>query len=79
MLAVQVPGDTVAGSSSENDSVAGVELMLAGALTTVKTAVPCCKVSRVTTLPLPLVESSTKLIFIVDPRANEDAACPAAF
>ena len=40
---------------------------------------PCCRVTRHTTLPLPLVESRTKFIFTVDPRANDVTGCPALF
>lgn len=67
----------MAGISCENDSVVGVVLMLAVVVAMLKTAVPCCRVIRQTTLPLPDVESRTKVIFAVDPRANDVAGCPA--
>jgi hypothetical protein len=74
-----VPADTLEGISCENDSVVGVVLMLAVVVAMLNTAVPCCRVIRQTTLPLPLVESRTKLIFAVDPRANDVVGCPALF
>lgn len=55
----------------------GVVLTLAVVVAMLKTAVPCCRVILQTTLPLPVVVSRTKLIFTVEPRANEVAGCPA--
>jgi len=79
MVAVHVPAATPVGISCVNVSVVGVVLMLAVVVAMLYTAVPCCRVIRHTTEPLPVVVSSTKLNFTEDPRGNDVAGDPALF
>jgi len=79
MVAVHVPAATPVGISCVYVSVVGVVLMLAVVVAMLYTAVPCCRVIRHTTEPLPVVVSSTKLNFTEDPRGNDVAGAPALF